>query len=141
MPNFGVCLFQSDIACGCALLIVLYGNSVSLPRVSIDTCKEIQSSINFITSDLSYKVLVGTAHLKSAVWNSYCTEFKHYSEGNTSHSQFKEDLKTSNLIQIILHLIERFTELADVQLYGFNTFNYALTLSKSEVSYSLKQYV
>ncbi len=55
-------------------------------------------------------------------------------ECGSCHTPFEGDLKGSKLLEIISQLLERFIELADIQLYGFTIFFSIFTLYEVDVS-------
>lgn len=64
----------------------------------------------------------------------FCLELSILYESEGSHRQSGRDLKCSDVLPLTTQLLERFIELADVQLYGFNCLSYIFTLSKVNVS-------
>lgn len=61
------------------------------------------------------------------------------SEHGSSHEHTKGDLKFSDVLQLASQSLDRFTELQDVQCFGFNCLSYIFTLSKVDVSQTLNE--
>lgn len=65
---------------------------------------------------------------------AFILELSLLSEYGSSHYHSKADMMFPDVLQLVSQAIDRFRDLAEVQLYGFNCLSSVFALSKVEVS-------